>query len=148
MTTVSRLAGAILVEDSGCFYLVGDSKEPLNYKEYGFQDTWEGQPLKDRDPVKQVVVPLLILATETQGGITGDFPKPKLQMIAKGEGAAVALRLAQALVIRRNGSVSERLWNLVLESSGERDGLVDIQWLCDTPEPIWDIVRDQVLRCS
>jgi hypothetical protein len=47
------------------------------------------------------------------------------------------------LVITRNDSVSERLWRLVTS-----DGSPRAQWLIDLPAPIWDIVRDTVLRCS
>lgn len=47
------------------------------------------------------------------------------------------------LVIARNGSVSERLWRLITH-----EGATRAQWLVDVPAPVWEIVREQVLRCS
>ena len=47
------------------------------------------------------------------------------------------------LVITRNDSVSERLWRLIAH-----DGATRAQWLIDTPMHVWEIVREQVLRCS
>ena len=58
-----------------------------------------------------------------------------------------ALELAEImtarLVIARNGSVSERLWRLI-----SHDGATRAQWLVDVPAAVWEIVREQVLRCS
>jgi hypothetical protein len=51
--------------------------------------------------------------------------------------------LNSRLVIARNGSVSERLWRLVTHENGAR-----AQWLIDVPSAVWEIVREQVLRCS
>ena len=51
--------------------------------------------------------------------------------------------LTQRLVIARNGSVSERLWRLVTHENATR-----AQWLVDVPAQVWEIVREQVLRCS
>lgn len=47
------------------------------------------------------------------------------------------------LVITRNDSVSERLWRLIT-----CDKLTQVDWLIETPAPVWEIVRDSVLRCS
>ncbi len=51
--------------------------------------------------------------------------------------------LKSRLVIARNDSVSERLWRLLTHDQATR-----IQWLVDMPQHVWEIVRDQVLRCS
>jgi hypothetical protein len=51
--------------------------------------------------------------------------------------------LTRRLVIERNGSVSERLWRLITH-----EGATRAQWLVDVPAHVWEIVRDQVLRCS
>jgi hypothetical protein len=48
------------------------------------------------------------------------------------------------LVIARNGSVSERLWRLIGSDGAARGA----QWLVDVPAAVWEIVREQVLRCS
>ncbi len=47
------------------------------------------------------------------------------------------------LVIARNGSVSERLWRIVVHDEATR-----ALWLVDVPAHVWEIVRDAVLRCS
>ena len=47
------------------------------------------------------------------------------------------------LVIQRNDSVSERLWRIVTHENATR-----AQWLVDLPAHVWEIVRDNVLRCS
>lgn len=147
MTTVSRLSGAILVQDGARFFLVGDTKEPLRFSDFGFSDP------KDRDPAREPVVELsgehsgehsLSLASQTSKLAVQSEPL----MVSEDDGPTVAALLGRALVIRRNGSVSERLWSLVMESSPPKAGKADIQWLSQTPEPIWEIVRDTVLRCS
>ena len=65
------------------------------------------------------------------------------------EGEALARRLTDFLVIKRNGSVSERLWRLVMppeECQGKAE--VDARWLGEIPPAIWQIVQDRVLKCT
>jgi hypothetical protein len=55
-------------------------------------------------------------------------------------------------VIERNGSVSERLWRLVLaggdpDAEDEPRERIDARWLGEMPSPIWRMIRDTVLRC-
>jgi hypothetical protein len=60
------------------------------------------------------------------------------------------------MIIARNGSVSDRLWRLVLGGDGDGDaygdgdggGVVDAGWLGEMPARVWGIVRDSVLRCT
>jgi hypothetical protein len=49
-------------------------------------------------------------------------------------------------VIERNGSVSERLWRLVLGDAPAE--VVDLRWLGQMPLQVWQVVRDTVLKCS
>jgi hypothetical protein len=56
---------------------------------------------------------------------------------------ALAALVGARLVIQRNQSVSERLWRIVTH-----DGATRAQWLLDVPVHVWEIVRDNVLRCS
>jgi len=68
------------------------------------------------------------------------------------EGEALARVLAERFIITRNGSVSERLWRLVIQCGRVDDedtpaGAVDARWLGAMPAPMWQIVRDAVLRC-
>jgi len=81
------------------------------------------------------------------GGARGG---PWLEIAVEGE--ELARRLAARFLIERNGSVSDRLWRLVLRGDPDaedpaRDAVVDARWLAEMPAPIWDIVRAQVLRC-
>jgi hypothetical protein len=63
--------------------------------------------------------------------------------------------LSLSSLVERNGSVSERLWRLVVHRGATDDvaddtplpEVVDANWLGDMPMPIWAIVRDTVLRC-
>jgi hypothetical protein len=68
------------------------------------------------------------------------------------EGEALPRLLAQRFLIERTGSISERLWRLTLGESDEHDrevaDAIDARWLGQMPEPIWNIVREAVLRCS
>ena len=136
---VRRLAGAILASSEGRHFLVGLTKEPCDFEAAGFA-TPRAQPsaapwyveLEVRDEAR--VVP--------RG--------PSLELSLAGE--ALARVVADRFVIERNGSVSERLWRLVL-SGGEIDEEeappvhVDARWLGEIPSPLWKIVRDTVLRC-
>ncbi len=135
MSRASRIAGAILAETKGRHYLVGNIKEPCDWEVYGFEDPGEIvasdrsfielKPLREISPVG-------------------------VQLSLNLEGAALAELLFQRLVIHRNGSVSERLWNLVSGSDGttpQESLRIDARWLGEIPAPLWAIVRDAVLRC-
>ena len=58
--------------------------------------------------------------------------------------------LAKRLLIQRNGSVSERLWRLVTGESDESVAAVsetEATWLVQMPEAVWNIIRENVLKC-
>jgi len=152
-----RLAGALVVvqPETGFMVLVGETKEPVDFATYGLapppttrcgDGTHPVYPLRAQGPVR--------------------LARPKLFLRLDGSGfdpMAAAILVAEALLIRRNGSVSERLWNLVIDSSrpvvdaggGEGapswvrqgDGGRDATWLRSVPGNIWNMVRDTVLRC-
>src|SRR5215471_2896374 len=98
MATVGRLAGAILAETEGKFFLVGNTKEPCDFSAAGFEPPGEIDALKHPYArlcsLKKVLIapPCLTLGLE-------DEALPKM--------------LAERFLIQRNGSVSERLWSLV-----------------------------------
>jgi hypothetical protein len=135
MARVTRLAGAILAETAGEFFLVGNLKEPCDFAAAGFE------PPNEVDAVKR---PYVKLQAKHQVAVNGPY------LTIDCEGEALARLLAERLVIERNGSVSERLWRLITDPSG-RDELVDgplnARWLAEMPSEIWQIVRDTVLRC-
>lgn len=137
MARVGRLAGAILAESNGEYFLVGDTKSPCDWGASGFE-----RPVEIH-PAKRAFVRL-----SRSGEVVLGSPHLVLAL----EGEALACALAQRFIIERNGSVSDRLWRLVL-SAGDTDaeqepvGAVDARWLGEIPAPIWQIVRDTVLRC-
>jgi len=136
MARVGRIAGAILAETGGEFFLVGNTKEPCDFEAEGFESPGEIDALERR---------YIRLAPRRPVELAA--PYLRLEM----EGEALAALLAERLLIERNASVSDRLWQLLMDPSGqEADSsyeAVDARWLAEIPAPIWGIVRDTVLRC-
>ncbi|MBF6569413.1 MAG: precorrin-3B C(17)-methyltransferase [Candidatus Binataceae bacterium] len=136
MARVGRLAGAILAETGGEFYLVGNTKEPCDFEAAGFESPGEIDALKKR-----------YIKLAPLGAIELGAPYLKLEV----EGEALAALLAERLLIERNASVSDRLWRLLMDPSGQDEDpageAVDARWLGEIPAPLWGIVRDTVLRC-
>ena len=159
MGRVGRLAGAILAESGGRWFLVGNPKGPLDLGGAGFEaagvvvDAMR-QPWIELRPTHAIALAAPVLRIDL-------------------EGEALARCLAERFLIERNGSVSDRLWRLVLQ--GERGpargpsddddddddddgdeeptlrgepGVIDARWLGLIPAPVWRLVRDTVLRCS
>jgi hypothetical protein len=134
MARVGRLAGALLVEAGGDCWLVGNPKEPCDWASHGF----EAPP--EIDAVKRPWIRL-----QRSGDVRLAEPHLTVEM----EGEALARELGRRMLIERNGSVSERLWRLVVGIEDGRDvpAQVPAQWLVDVPEQVWRVVRDGVLRC-
>lgn len=137
MARVGRLAGALLAESEGRFFLVGNPKEPCDFQAVGFEDPGEIDALArsfvELRPMREIAL---------------DGPKLAVEL----EGEYLARLLAQRLLIERNGSVSERLWRLVTGAEDDEDeapaGLVEADWLAEVPGGIWRIVRGAVLKCT
>lgn len=136
MARVGRLAGAILAETAGRFFLVGNPREPCDFEAAGFDDPGSIDALEQ---------PFIELRAKRAVEIT----PPSIEIMTEGD--PLARLLADRFLIARNGSVSDRLWRLVLdpEATGEdpRDPVIPARWLGEMPEPVWRIVRDAVLRC-
>ena len=137
MALVGRLAGAILAETEGQFFLVGNPKEPCDFASVGFDppgviNAME-RPFLRLSPCRSIQVPQPYLTLDV-------------------EGKALAQLLVDRFVIQRNGSVSDRLWRLVTDPKQENraglDGSIDARWLGEIPTEIWHIVRETVLKCS
>jgi len=136
MARAGRLAGAILLHTGEDYFLVGATKEPCDFVAAGFDSPGELDLGKQRyiklTPRRMIEVsePCLVFQLE---------------------GEALAATLGDRLLIERNGSVSERLWRLLFDPSGEEepppDGIVNARWLTEMPAELWAIVRDAVLRC-
>ncbi len=137
MARVGRLAGAILAETHGEFYLVGNTKVPCDWAAAGFEPPVEIDALKrpfirlSPRRLTEVVPPLLLVEVE---------------------GEALPRLLADVFLIARTGSISERLWRLATGQSDEDTGgdaeVIPARWLGEVPQPIWRIIRDAVLRCT
>ncbi len=135
MARAGRIAGAIVAETAGKYFLVGNTKMPCDWASLGFEAPAEV------DALKHPYIPLVARGPVKLGGLC-------LALALEGE--ELAQRLADCFVIRRTGSVSERLWRLVV---GEGDdevaptGTVDARWLGEMPLRVWRVVEDTVLRC-
>jgi len=136
MARIGRLAGAILAETDGEFFLIGNTKEPCDFEAAGFESPDEIDAL-GRRYIRLVPRRTIELAA----------PCLTLEL----EGEALAALLAERLLIERNASVSDRLWRLLMDPDGREEPpegeAVDARWLAEIPSPIWGIVRDTVLRC-
>ncbi len=137
MATVGRLAGAILAETDGSFFLVGNPKEPCDFAAAGFE------PPGEIDALKRPFIRLLPYRNV-------HVSPPRLLLSAEGE--ALAKLLGDRFLIHRNGSVSDRLWRLVTSAEGEEEQskaeTIDADWVAKMPPAVWQIVRDTVLRCT
>jgi hypothetical protein len=136
MARVGRLAGAILAETEGRFFLIGNPKEPCDFKAAGFEDPGVIDALERPFVELRVNHPV-------------EISPPCITIMIEGE--PLAELLAERFVIARNGSVSDRLWRLVTDPAATGDDpreiVIDARWLGEMPAPIWGIVRDSVLRC-
>jgi hypothetical protein len=138
MGRVYRLKGAIVAQSGNDFFLVGNTKEPCDFAAHGFETPVE------IDALKRPFVRLSRSGSEVK--LAGAF----LGMDLEGEDLARAL--ADRFLIARNGSVSERLWRLVVadgdvNAEPKAEGEVDARWLGAIPQAVWQTVRETVLRC-
>ena len=143
MNRVARLGGALLLESGDGHFLIGDLKRPCDFAAAGFHP-----PAAPLDPLVRPFI-----ALEAAGPLA--VPGPWLDLGDQTHGAMLAQRLAQRFVITRNGSVSDRLWRLILSPDPETDddpvpetAVIDARWLAEIPAPLWQIVRDAVLKCT
>src|SRR5204863_4751697 len=119
MARVGRLAGAILVEMDGTYYLVGNTKRPCDWAAAGFEPPGE---------LDALARPYVRLGRSGPVNVHG----PWLEMEMDGEAAAALL--AARFLIERNGSVSDRLWGLATGAGGDGpeaapDAVIDARWL-------------------
>jgi hypothetical protein len=135
VSRVGRLGGALLAESEGAFWLVGNLKRPCDFAAAGFE-----RPPAEIDALQ---TPFLRLARSGPLAVAG----PWLTLAVEGE--ALPRLLAARLLVERNGSVSDRLWRLILseDPDDEVSGVVEARWLGEMPAHLWRIVREAVLRC-
>jgi hypothetical protein len=137
MALVGRLAGAILAETEGEFFLVGNPKEPCDFAAVGFESP---------DVINAMERPFIRLSPRRPIQV----PHPYVTINVEGD--ALAQLLVDRFVIQRNGSVSDRLWRLVTDHKQDQrvvtNDSIDARWLGEIPSEIWQIVRETVLKCS
>lgn len=137
MSRVGRLGGALLAESNGEFYLVGNTKVPVAYDRHGFESP------TFVDAMRSPFISLTKLGSP-------EVAPPFLTLDLEGE--ALARLLAERLLIDRNASVSDRLWRLLLNPAAPQDEVreesVDVTWFGQMPKPVWDVVRNAVLKCT
>ena len=137
MARVARLAGALLVQTEAAYFLVGQIKEPCDFAAAGFE------PPPNIDALARPYIRL---------SVVGPVRVTTAWLVLELEGEEVARLIAERFLIERNGSVSERLWRLVIDRDGNgvvpAAGDIDARWLAGIPAHIWQIVRETVLRCT
>ena len=121
MNRVARLAGALLVQSGPELFLVGSTKVPCDWSAAGLARPTE------RDPSDEPIVRL-----EPSGGVV--LAPPVITFGAGLAGETFARLVARRFLIERNGSVSERLWQLVIRGGDpDADGALgqelDAGWL-------------------
>jgi hypothetical protein len=137
VSRVGRLAGALLAETDGSYYLVGNLKRPCDFPAAGFE--------KPPGEIDAITAPYLRLARS--GPLV--VPGPWLTLAVEGED--LPRLLAARLLVERNGSVSDRLWRMILSDDPDQElagsDQVDARWLGEVPAHVWRVVRETVLRC-
>jgi hypothetical protein len=140
MARVGRLAGGLLLETQlsgkSAWFLVGDTKAPCDFGAAGFVTPAE------RDVIRERFVPLVVQGSPKLTGTTLSIAL---------EGVEAARAIGERLTVDRNGSVSERLWILIVgEDEAERPSgrTIECAWLCEMPITVWNVVRDAVLKCT
>jgi hypothetical protein len=138
---VSRLAGAILLENASRFFLIGNTKEPCDWLQSGFNQPTEIDPMKNA-----------FIELKPVGNRRAEAALPSISMSPNGHSPeALAKVMASRFLIQRNGSVSERLWRVVTGESDEAElapeTKIDATWLVEMPDGVWQVVRDAVLKC-
>jgi hypothetical protein len=133
------LSGAILAETGGDYFLVGNLKRPCDFAAAGFE-----RPAQEIDALARPYVRL---------GRSGALavPGPWLELTLEGE--PLLRVLAERLLIERNGSVSDRLWRLILSADPDADppppeAVIEARWLGEVPAHLWRMVRETVLKCT
>jgi hypothetical protein len=138
MSRVGRLAGALLAESEGDFFLIGNLKRPCDFAAAGF--------LRPTGEIDALVAPYLRLERAGDARVPGPWLKTTL------EGEALPQLLSERLLIERNGSVSDRLWRLIVSADPDADAppesaVIDADWFTAMPGHLWRIIRESVLRC-
>src|SRR5205814_10662586 len=118
-----------LVETSGDYCLVGNLKRPCDFAAAGLE-----KPAAEIDALAR---PYVRLARSGPLAVPG----PWLELSLEGESLLRAL--SARLLIERNGSVSDRLWRLILSNDPDAEpdpgAVIDARWLGEVPAHLWQM---------
>lgn len=152
MAYLYRLSGAMILTDGERAYLVGNLKRPCDFVGKGFED-----PGPIDDAPERPWRPLTPTRAVCVEGEAVHLPRCDDE---------TAARLASRFLITRNASVSERIWGMVLDEGSpviRADGderltsvdnavsntpAIEGRWIVESPDFMFDSMREQVLRCS
>lgn len=133
---LGRIGGAILYRNDKNYYLIGKLKRPTNLETFGFYNPieqdwkWIQLKIKDQEIVSRNHFDILISFTSEAS------PEDVYDLFS----------------IYRNSSISERLWNYVLDNSKktlwENGKYTDARWLGNSPRQVWTSFRDNILKCD
>ncbi|TGK02078.1 precorrin-3B C(17)-methyltransferase [Leptospira selangorensis] len=133
---LGRIGGSILYQNDKNYYLIGKLKRPTDLEIFGFynpteQDQkWVRLNIKDHSTLSRNQFDVLI-----------SFPS---------EGSPE--EIYDLFSIYRNSSISERLWNYVLDNSKktiwENKKYADARWLGHSPKQVWSSFRENILKCD
>ena len=136
-----RLGGAMILlhhaEHGQEAYMIGDKKEPCDFRIYGMDNPSE------RDAKKMTFIQLKLLDKKISPKVL--YPAIRFHTLLTNK--ACASLLSRRFLIERNGMVSERLWTFVLSSYPEEQEVVDCRWIIETPYSVWDVMRSTMLKC-
>jgi hypothetical protein len=124
------------LSNRAAWFLVGDTKVPCDWRSAGFE------PPRERDVIRERFVELEVCGAPALIGTT-------LSVGLVGQDAARVI--GERLTVSRNGSVSERLWTLILgedEIEAPSGRTIPCEWLCEMPAEVWNVVRESVLKCT
>src|SRR5713101_1861726 len=131
---VGRLAGALFAQCHDSFFLIGNTKQPCN---------WEACGLAVPGEIDAIKYPFVRLSPLQPVEIS--IPRLRIEVAKVQPPETLAQVLADRFLIERNGSVSDRLWRLVLQQGDDPESLMeeaDATWLAQMPPHVWKIVRE------
>ena len=132
------------------YYLISDIKEPCSFSDFGFQEV-------PKEQVNQMAqLKYIKLIVENNQKIQEKFQNECsfTATFCASNPEEVLTNIYERLTIERTGLISERLCDLILDASLEEQDVfnssenIDITWLLEMPYAIWQIVKDEILRCS
>jgi precorrin-3B C17-methyltransferase len=133
---IGRLGGALLVNIREKYFLVGEFKEPCLLNDHGFKE------IEQKNETHVYNIELLDKIKN---------PEIEYSFISAELKENLLLDLSLKWIIKRNGSVSERLTGLIKDHSSsviyKKKKYIDITWLAQMPTSVWGIVRENILKC-